>query len=200
MQKKKIEVAILDDGFQQKNIKYDLKILCFNSLKGIGNGMLLPSGPLRESFSEINNCDLIFINGGNQNYKLIKKIKFKNKKIEIFKTNYFPTNLNEFNREKKFLMFCGIGNPHEFENTLAEYNFKIIKKIIYPDHYKILDKEINNMKKLAKKNKLTIITTEKDYLRLNKIQKKGINFLKTKLKIKNYNKLKKFLLNINEKD
>ena len=199
-EKKKFEIAILDDGFQQKNIKYNLKILCFNSFQGIGNGMLLPAGPLRESFEEINNCDLIFINGENQNNKFLKKIKFKEKKIEIFKTNYFPTNLNKFNRKKKFLMFCGIGNPHEFENTLAKYNFKIIKKIIYPDHYKIFDEEINEIKKLAKKNKLTIITTEKDYFRLNKTQKKGINFLKTKLKINNINKLKKVLLNINEKN
>ena len=61
-EKKKFEIAILDDGFQQKNIKYNLKILCFNSFQGIGNGMLLPAGPLRESFEEINNCDLIFIN------------------------------------------------------------------------------------------------------------------------------------------
>ena len=83
---------------------------------------------------------------------------------------------------------------------MAKYNFKIIKKIIYPDHYKIFDEEINEIKKLAKKNKLTIITTEKDYFRLNKIQKKGINFLKTKLKIKNINKLKKILLNLNEKN
>jgi len=62
-EKKGFEVAILDDGFQQKNISYNLKILCFNSNKENGNGMLLPSGPLREIFNEINNCDLVFING-----------------------------------------------------------------------------------------------------------------------------------------
>ena len=52
------------------------------------------------------------------------------------------------------------------------------------------------MKKLAKKEGLNIITTEKDYLRLHKKQKKNITFLKTKLKINNLNKLKKILLNI----
>ena len=60
-EKKGFEIAILDDGLQQKNINYDLKILCFNSKKGFGNEFLLPAGPLRESFNEINNCDLILL-------------------------------------------------------------------------------------------------------------------------------------------
>ena len=195
-EKKGYEVAILDDGFQQKNINYDLKILCFNSKKGIGNGMVLPSGPLRESFNEIHNCDLIFINGEIKNNKLINKIKSKNKSINIFETNYFPTNLKKINTKKKFLMFCGIGNPHEFENTLSKFKFRIKRKFIYPDHYQILDNEIIEMKKLAKKEGLGIITTEKDYLRLHNKQKKNITFLKTKLKINNLDKLKKILLNI----
>ena len=55
------------------------------------------------------------------------------------------------------------------------------------------------MKELSKKEGLSIITTEKDYLRLNKKQKKNITFLRTRLKINNLNKLKKIILNINEK-
>ena len=195
-EKKGFEIAILDDGFQQKNINYDLKILCFNSKKGIGNGMVLPSGPLRESFNEIHNCDLIFINGEIKNNKLINKIKSKNKSVNIFETIYFPTNLKKINTKKEFLMFCGIGNPHEFENTLSKFKFRIKRKFIYPDHHQILDNEIIEMKKLAKKEGLGIITTEKDYLRLHNKQKKNITFLKTKLKINNLDKLKKILLNI----
>jgi len=96
-------------------------------------------------------------------------------------------------------MFCGIGNPHEFENTLSKYKFKIKKKIIYPDHYKFSNKEIKNIKEIAKKEKLNIITTEKDFFRLSKKQQKGIKILKIKLKIKNLSKLKKILFNLNEK-
>ena len=55
------------------------------------------------------------------------------------------------------------------------------------------DEKINNMKDIAYKNKFNIITTEKDFLRLTKKQQKGIKFLKVKLKIKNIDKLKKFL-------
>ena len=61
--KKKYELAILDDGLQQKNIEYDLKIICFNAKDGFGNKYLLPAGPLRESISKIKNYDIAFING-----------------------------------------------------------------------------------------------------------------------------------------
>ena len=198
-EKRKFEVAILDDGLQQKNINYNIKILCFNSSEGIGNNMLLPAGPLRESLNEIKNYNLVFLNGEKKNKKLFNKIQSINKKIEIFKTCYIPTNYKNFNRNKNYLMLCGIGNPHEFENTLLKYKFKIKKKLIYPDHYKITNKELNNIKKFAKNEKLNIITTEKDYFRLNKNQRKDIKNLKIKLKIDNLKKLKKILLNINEK-
>ena len=194
-EKKKFEVAILDDGLQQKNINYNIKIVCFNTFDGIGNGFLLPAGPLRESLKELKNYDLVFLNGEKNNLKLFNKIKKINKNINIFKTNYYPVNLKTFNRNKNYIMFCGIGNPQDFENTLLKYKFKIRKKIIYPDHYKIPNKEIKNIKKIAKKEKLNIITTEKDFLRLDNIQKKGIQCLRIKLKIKNLNKLKKILFN-----
>ena len=61
--KKKYQLAILDDGLQQKDIHYDLKIACFNSEYALGNGYMLPAGPLRESLEEIKNYDFIFLNG-----------------------------------------------------------------------------------------------------------------------------------------
>ena len=90
-------------------------------------------------------------------------------------------------------MFCGIGNPQEFENTLEKYNFRIKKKIFFPDHYKISKKELIKIKKLAKANKLNIITTEKDYFRLENYERNSINYLQVNLKIKKINQFKKFL-------
>ena len=116
-----------------------------------------------------------------------------NNSLKIFDAIYEPINLKEYNLNNRFLSFCGIGNPHEFENTLKKFKFKIKEKFIFPDHYNISDRVINNMKDIANKNNLKIITTEKDFLRLSKKQQKGINFLKVKLKIQNLSKLKKFL-------
>ena len=197
---KKFEIALLDDGLQQKNIKYNLRIFCFNTDEGLGNGFLFPAGPLRENLSEIKQNDLVFFNGDGENLKLYKKIKSVNKNIKIFRGTYKPLNLNKLNRKMKYLMFCGIGNPHEFEKTLLKYKFKIKKKIIFPDHHEISRKELNIIKETAKKDRLNIITTEKDYYRLNKNQRKDLNVLKIKLEIQNLEKIKKILFSINEKN
>ena len=196
-EKKKYDFAILDDGLQQKNIKYDLKIVCFNSSEFIGNGFVLPAGPLRENIKEIKNYDIIFLNGSiKSSKKIYKKIKELNKNIEILEGEYTPQNINTFNKKKNYLMFCGIGNPKEFENTLLKHKFKLKEKFIFADHHKFSNEEIILLKKIAQKNKLEIITTEKDYLRLNLKQKKNIKFLKINLKVNKLNKLKKKLLDI----
>jgi tetraacyldisaccharide 4'-kinase len=91
-------------------------------------------------------------------------------------------------------MFCGIGNPHEFEKTLVKNKFLIKEKIIYPDHYKIPNEILNKLKLRAKKENLSLVTTEKDFFRLDKSQRKNIKFLKITLEIKDINKFKKLLI------
>jgi len=191
---KKYQVAILDDGLQQKNINYDLKIVCFNSGYGLGNGYMLPAGPLRENLDMLKDYDLIFLNGEKKNKKLLFKLKSINKNLKFFEGNYKPLNLKKFNLRKKYFMFCGIGNPHEFEQTLIKYKFNISKKIIFPDHHKLTNVDLKRLKDNAKKLNLTLVTTEKDFFRLNKTQRKNIKFLKIKLEIKDKKNLKKILI------
>jgi len=192
--KKKYQVAILDDGLQQKNINYNLRIACFNSEYGLGNEFTLPAGPLRENLSVIKNYDLIFLNGEKNNKKILSKFKSINKDLKIFEGKYKPLNLKKFNLKKKYLMFCGIGNPHEFEQTLIKYKFNVSKKIIFPDHHKFSNIDLKKLNYNASRGNLTLITTEKDFFRLNKAQRKNIKFLKIKLEIKNREKLKKILI------
>ena len=83
------DVAIFDDGLQDSSINYDLKIVCFNDLKLIGNGFLIPAGPLREKINSISKYDMAFINGNEvDNSKLKLLLKSFNANIEIFETNY----------------------------------------------------------------------------------------------------------------
>ena len=192
-QKLKYDVAIMDDGLQEKSIKYDLTIACFNTSEGIGNGLLLPAGPLRENISAIKNYDAIFLNGEKKNKKLFLLLKKINNNIKIFEGKYVPINIKNFNRNKKFIIFSGLGNPEEYERTLKKYKFKIKEKFVFPDHHKFSNSEIKKIKKIAKNNKLEIITTEKDYFRLNNKNKKNIKFLKVNLQIKNINKFSHFL-------
>ena len=188
---KKFNLAILDDGLQDKKIDYDISIACFNSSYGIGNGYLLPAGPLREKLEILKKYSAIFVIGERKNTKLLSVLKRFNNKI--FYSNYVPINMKNFNRKKSYLYFCGIGNPEEFENTLNKYKFKISKKFIFPDHHNYTNEDLEKIRKIALKEKLEIITTEKDYKRLTNKNKKSIKFLKVELKIENLKKFKNFL-------
>ena len=70
---------------------------------------------------------------------------------------------------------------------------KLIENEEFMKPFMCFDKKINEIKKLAKRKKLDILTTEKDFYRLDNDQKKNIKFLKISLKIKNMNKLKKII-------
>ena len=125
-------VAILDDGFQDFSIKKDFSIVCFNSKQLIGNGFIIPSGPLREGIKSIKRADCIVING-DRNEKFENKIKKINENIKIFYSKYKIKNLDKF-KNKKVVAFAGIGNPSNFFELLEKNNINIIKTHSFPDH------------------------------------------------------------------
>ena len=187
-------VLIFDDGLQDKSIAYDLSIVCFSSINGIGNGKLLPAGPLREQLSELNKYYVVFING-NKNKKLDSKIRLINKDIKIFYGKYFLKNKKNFSSKLNYLAVCGIGTPKNFFNLLSQNKINIKKKIIFPDHFQYKLSDVRNLTNIAKTNKLKIVTTEKDFMKLRKFKNFNIKYTRVVLKINNLNKLKKTLKN-----
>jgi len=195
--KKKNELVIFDDGLQDDKIDYDLKFVCFNSTKWIGNGFLIPSGPLREKISSLKKYDVVFLNGDSSNIENIKKKIYQiNQRIEIFETIYKPINLEKIDLSKKYIVFSGIGNSNNFKQTLIENNINVIKEIIFPDHYNYKKDDIKKIKLDAKKVGANIITTEKDYVKLTEEDKKEIEYLEISLELKKEKKLIEFVKNI----
>ena len=190
------EVAIFDDGLQDYSINYDISLICFNSKNWIGNGMTIPSGPLRQDLNILKKYNHIFINGKIENYSEIENKTLKiNPKIIIHKSKYVPINLNEFNIMDNYLVFSGIGNHKTFIEMLKDYGFKIIKDLEFSDHYLYKKKDIEYITDLSKKFNCKIITTEKDYKRLDREKIKNIKFIKSELLIKDEEKLIKVILN-----
>ncbi len=180
-------VAIMDDGLQDYRIKKDLKIVCFNSNQLVGNGLIIPSGPLRESLSTLEEADIAIING-DKNEIFEKKLFSINEKLEIFYSKYKPINLHEF-KGKKLFAIAGIGNPENFFKLIEKNNLKIYKKLIFPDHYKFSNNEIKKIITDAKINDYQIIMTEKDFFRINNYTSSKIGYLKVSLVIENQEKL-----------
>ena len=179
------EMAIFDDGLQDKSIEYDLNIICFNSLNFIGNSMTIPSGPLRENFKNIKKYDCIFLNGNLENMENIRNQIFNiSPNNKIFETKYIPLNINDFNKNEKYLVFSGIGNHNTFVTMLKNNNFNIARDIEFPDHYNYSKNDLDKIIKTSNENKLKILTTEKDFLRL-KTKPNEIKFIKSKLEILN---------------
>ena len=186
------EIAILDDGLQDKSIDYDVKFVCFNNLNWIGNGMTIPAGPLRESVNNLKIYKNIFLNGNLENIEKLKVEILKiNPNINIHIGKYEPLNLNEFSKNDKYLIFSGIGNHQTFVKMIKNYGLNIFKDHEFPDHYEYTDKDINNILNEANDLNCKIITTEKDYLRINAEKKSlsNINFIKSELKIIDEKKL-----------
>jgi tetraacyldisaccharide 4'-kinase len=179
----KVNIAILDDGFQDFSINKNLSIICFNEKQWIGNGMLIPSGPLRENLSALKRADCVFING-KKNIDTENEIYSKNKEIKIFYTKHKSQNISEF-KNKKVIAFAGIGNPINFFNLLKENNIDVIEEKEFPDHYNYSEKELKNLINRAKEKNAILVTTEKDYFRINKNYKKNINLLKIVVEIQN---------------
>ena len=186
-EKNNYDAVILDDGFQDYSIKKDLNILCFNSNQLIGNGLLFPSGPLREGMSSIRDAKIIIING-KTNKEFEKKIFEISNNTNIYYSKYLPLNTSQF-KGKKILAIAGIGNPDNFFETLKENHLDIQKTISFPDHYEFKKEELEKIIEEARQNNWEIVTTEKDYYRINILGFKNIKYLEIELKILDKEKL-----------
>ena len=181
------DLVILDDGFQDVGIKKDLSILCFSSAQGIGNGFVLPSGPLREPLKKMLCADIVCING-DSNLELEKVIKSYNKNLEIFYSKYRILNLDNY-KNKSYFVFSGIGNNINFLNLLKKNNINVDNYKFFPDHYSYSNLDIAELKKISREKNLTLLTTEKDFLRLEEEERKNIEYLNTEFIIDNEKKL-----------
>ena len=191
------DLVLMDDGFQDYSIRKNLNILCFNENQLVGNGLVIPSGPLREDLSAVKNAQIVIINGV-KNASFEEKILKLNNKISFFYCHYEPLNLEKF-KNKNFIAVSGIGNPNNFFQLLLDNDIKLKKKLIYPDHYKFTKNEILKIIEKGKKNNCEVIMTEKDYLRIKDYNMDNINFLKIKTNIKKKEKLIKEILQVYEK-
>ena len=196
-EREKYDSVILDDGYQDYKIQKDLSILCFNQNQLVGNGLVLPSGPLRESLNSIVSAQIILING-KQNEAFEKKILNINKNLEIFYSSYKPENIDQF-KNKKLLAIAGIGNPDNFFQLIEENGLNINKKLVFPDHYEFNKTEIQKIKNEARDNNYQIIMTEKDYFKIKESDIDNVEYLKVSLEITDKEKFIKTIQNLYDK-
>ena len=176
------DVIILDDGFQHRHIARDLNIVLIDSQLGFGNEKLLPAGPLREGNEAFKRIDkLIVVNKGGDISRTSKYARILEKKLNhpVFVCNTVPNYIyNIFSGEKlasgePITALCAIGQPEQFFKFL-EPNYEIVNKVVFDDHHLYNKSEIDNIKG-------TIVTTEKDAVKLSSFNRKDIYAMKLKI-------------------
>ncbi len=160
---------IMDDGFQNTSIIKDISILVFDSGIGVGNGFVLPAGPLRQGTRAIKHADAVIIIR-NQNMGM-KKIKIP-ANIPVFYAD--NKTISPYDENQKLVAFAGIGYPKKF--------FKSLKNVVatraFADHYDYAADDIKKLCELAMVNGAKLITTEKDWVRLPENVKSEIQYAK----------------------
>lgn len=162
--KKNYDIIIMDDGLQNYQLEQDIKLLLIDKKLLFGNGYCIPAGPLRQTITQgLKKIDAIIFTGDGDtkdiNLNFINNIRNFDTKLEI--KNTFKT------KQNNFLAFCALGNPIKFFNTLKKNNFKIVLTKSFPDHYEYKNKDINTLKEEADNRNLKLITTEKDYVKID---------------------------------
>lgn len=140
---------VLDDGFTQRYIQPDIFVLVGDGLQNFGNGHLLPLGPNRLKLSWIKeSIDYVVSFNG-------------------FDLGFKPTvnlTLQKPHLEGAVVAFCGLGYPEKFFDTLSKCD--MLKTVSFPDHYKYNDVDIINLLEIKKKFSATLVTTEKDFVKI----------------------------------
>ena len=159
------DLVILDDGFQNPSIHKNLNIIIVDASKGIGNNLLIPFGPMRESLNfALKRVDIIIlINSINENHQSIDCI-LKSWKGLVINAEY-ETYVNE-DINKDVIIFSGISNPEKLSYGLEKIGAKIDKHFIFPDHKNITEDNAKEIYEYSKSKNLRVITTEKDHVKL----------------------------------
>ena len=177
----KIDIAILDDGFQHWPLKRDLEIVTLNTLNPFGNGRLLPLGILREPTSILRKADVIMMTHTNLvSSSELEKLKDQIKKsapqalaVESYLEPLFfyrarkkvRVPLNKL-QNQKVTTFSAVGTPRSFQLLLSRLQIKPVRNFEFTDHHVFSEKELREIKEVSESSSVSeVITTEKDFYR-----------------------------------
>ena len=160
------DFIILDDGFQNPKLAKDLNVVVVDARRGIGNGMTMPSGPLRAPLSiQMALADAVIIIGeGTGGDLAIRETARRGKPVYLARV--VPERKTGW-KKKRYLAFAGIGDPVKFFLSLESAGAELVARHGFPDHHVYSDEEIEELLAEADEKELALITTSKDMARLH---------------------------------
>lgn len=194
-----VDTLILDDGMQQWRIFKDLEIITIDAGDPFGNYRMLPAGFLREPLGALRRSDVFVLTqcDPKQDTKcLVAKLRYINPRALIIESIHQPEWFSDIDNPQRILsvdsfkgrpvmIFSGIGNSKGFENTILSLGINIACSIKFADHHDYTHYDIYKIAEEAKeKNLETIITTEKDAVKIRELGVKGVSIWVLNIKLK----------------
>ena len=160
-------VILMDDGFQNPAIAKDASLIVIDSDRGLGNGRVFPAGPLRAPLPpQLERTDaLIVVGDGTAAKTVAAAIAARGKPVLSAHLRADDASLALL-RGKRVLAFAGIGDPIRFFRTLRANGIEVVRERAFADHHPFSKSEIETLITEAKRDALTLVTTEKDLARL----------------------------------
>jgi len=165
MAKHGCDFLIMDDGFQSAHLHMDLALLVVDARHGLGNGRVIPAGPLRARIGDqLLFADAVLNMGeGTAADALVRRAARAGR--PIYQAQAFPVGAERF-AGRRFLAFAGIGHPEKFFDTIAAAGGTVVKSRAFPDHHFYAEDELAELAETARREGLTLLTTAKDAARL----------------------------------
>jgi tetraacyldisaccharide 4'-kinase len=160
-------VIVMDDGFQNPAIAKDASLIVIDAHRGLGNGRVFPAGPLRAPLPpQIARTDaLIVVGEGSAAEAVAAAVAARDKPVLTAQLKADDAALSTL-RGQRVMAFAGIGDPERFFRTLRANGVEVVGQRAFADHHPFTQREIEELVAEAKRNALTLVTTEKDLARL----------------------------------
>lgn len=159
------DIIIMDDGFQSARLELDFALVVIDSNRGIGNGHLVPGGPVRAPISEQMHqlSAILKVGNGPAADALVRQAARAGKQVYVASVVPRP-DPSLVNRH--VFAYVGIADPEKFYRTVMSLGAAIVERRAFPDHHYFTQDEIDDLLKDAAKQDLLPVTTSKDAVRL----------------------------------
>jgi tetraacyldisaccharide 4'-kinase len=159
-------IIVMDDGFQNPSLAKDFSFVVVDADAGIGNGLVMPAGPLRAPLdAQMKRCDTIIVIGNGGKAKSVIDAAAAGGK-PVLKARMVPLQDKRWLGVLPVIGFAGIARPEKFFATLRNNGARLIDTRSYPDHYRYSERQARSLLKEAKDYNAMLVTTEKDWVRL----------------------------------
>jgi tetraacyldisaccharide 4'-kinase len=165
------DTIIMDDGHQNFSLAKDLSVIVVDAETGFGNGRVLPAGPLRESvLPGLRRADAIILMGDGLPPETVGST------LPTLRARLVASVSNSW-MGRRVVAFAGIGRPEKFFASLKALGAQIVHACSYADHFVYSQAEITRLKTRAIAANATLVTTEKDFVRVSPAERSGIEQL-----------------------